>query len=85
MPDVEGYALNEEDTARQLDRLHAVRAERSNEDVVQTLGTLRRASREEMTNLMPLLIDCAHACCTVGEITDVLRDSWGTFQQPGVF
>ena len=36
-------------------------------------------------NLMPLLVDCAKAYCTVGEMVDVLKDEWGEFQQPAVF
>ena len=34
---------------------------------------------------MPLLVDCAKAYCTVGEMVDVLKDRWGEFQQPAVF
>ena len=84
VPDVEMYALDEEGAARQLKRLESVRAERDPAAVHHALAQLRTASVEE-TNLMPLLIDCAHAYCTVGEITDVLRSSWGTFEQPRVF
>jgi methylmalonyl-CoA mutase, N-terminal domain len=85
MPDVEGYALNVEGVDRQRRRLSQVREERSKEAVQTTLAALRDASKGEDTNLMPRLIDCAHAYCTVGEITDVLRESWGTFNQPRVF
>ena len=42
------------------------------------------AARDDV-NLMPLLVDCAKAYCTVGEMVDVLKDRWGEFQQPAVF
>jgi methylmalonyl-CoA mutase N-terminal domain/subunit len=34
---------------------------------------------------MPLLVDCAQAYCSVGEMVDVLKGQWGEFQQPAVF
>jgi methylmalonyl-CoA mutase N-terminal domain/subunit len=34
---------------------------------------------------MPLLVDCAKAYCTVGEMVDVLKMQWGEFQQPVIF
>ena len=43
------------------------------------------ASRGDDVNLMPLLVDCAHAYCTVGEMVAVLKDEWGEFRQPAVF
>jgi methylmalonyl-CoA mutase N-terminal domain/subunit len=35
--------------------------------------------------MMPLLIDCAKAYGTVGEMVAVLKDQWGEFIQPAVF
>ena len=43
------------------------------------------AAARDDDNLMPRLIDCAKAYCTVGEMVDVLKDEWGEFQQPAVF
>ena len=54
-------------------------------------GARRRSARwataaaQDDVNLMPLLVDCAKAYCTVGEMVDVLKDEWGEFQQPAVF
>jgi methylmalonyl-CoA mutase N-terminal domain/subunit len=36
-------------------------------------------------NTMPLLIDCVKAYCTVGEISDALREVFGTYVEPPVF
>ena len=43
------------------------------------------AAAQDDVNLMPLLVDCAKAYCTVGEMVDMLKDEWGEFQQPAVF
>jgi methylmalonyl-CoA mutase N-terminal domain/subunit len=84
-PEVEGYELNEEGRARQLARLADVKRTRSASDVQTTLGALGKAAAQDDVNLMPLLVDCAKAYCTVGEMVDVLKDEWGEFQQPAVF
>ncbi|MEX0665967.1 MAG: methylmalonyl-CoA mutase family protein [Acidimicrobiia bacterium] len=84
-PEVEGYELNEEGRARQLARLADAKRTRSASDVQATLGALGKAAAQDDVNLMPLLVDCAKAYCTVGEMVDVLKDEWGEFQQPAVF
>jgi methylmalonyl-CoA mutase N-terminal domain/subunit len=84
-PEVEGYELDEEGRARQLERLAEVKRSRSDADVRTTLDALAKGSAQGDVNLMPLLVDCALAYCTVGEMVDVLKDEWGEFQQPAVF
>jgi methylmalonyl-CoA mutase, N-terminal domain len=84
-PETEGYELDEEARARQLERLAAVKASRSDADVQDKLAALGKAAAKEDENLMPYLIDCAKAYCTVGEMVTVLKDQWGEFQQPTVF
>jgi methylmalonyl-CoA mutase N-terminal domain/subunit len=84
-PDVEGYELDEKGRIRQLERLADVKRSRSAADVKATLGALSAAAASSGENLMPLLVDCAKAYCTVGEMVGVLKDQWGEFQQPVVF
>ena len=43
------------------------------------------AAADGSENLMPLLVDCAKAYCTVGEMVGVLKERWGEFRQPAVF
>ena len=66
-------------------RLADVKRSRSAADVKAALGALSAAAAHEDENLMPLLIDCAKAYCTVGEMVGVLKDQWAEFQQPVVF
>jgi methylmalonyl-CoA mutase N-terminal domain/subunit len=84
-PEVEGYELDEAGRARQLERLAEVKRSRSDSEVRATLDSLAKAAARDDENLMPLLVDCAKAYCTVGEMVDVLKDEWGEFQQPAVF
>jgi methylmalonyl-CoA mutase, N-terminal domain len=84
-PEVEGYELDEKGRARQLERLAEVKRSRSAADVRSTLSALEVAAGKDDENLMPLLVDCAKAYCTVGEMVDVLKNQWGEFQQPTVF
>jgi methylmalonyl-CoA mutase N-terminal domain/subunit len=84
-PEVQGYELDEENTRRQLHRLAEVKRTREQREVERALRQLAAAARSEDTNLMPLLVECARAYCTIGEMVSVLKDEWGEFRQPTVF
>ncbi len=84
-PEVEGYEMDEKGRARQLGRLAEVKRTRSATEVREALAALGTAAAKDDVNLMPLLVDCAKAYCTVGEMVDVLKEQWGEFQQPAVF
>jgi methylmalonyl-CoA mutase N-terminal domain/subunit len=84
-PEVEGYEMDEESVGRQLARLRDVKGTRDQREVARTLKQLSDAAQSDDANLMPLLIECAHAYCTVGEMVGVLKNEWGEFQQPTVF
>ncbi|GAB4266573.1 MAG: methylmalonyl-CoA mutase family protein [Candidatus Promineifilaceae bacterium] len=66
---------------RQIARLQKVRAERDNEKVGATLAALRQAA-EGTENTMPYIIEAVKAYATLGEITDVFRDVFGTYEEP---
>jgi methylmalonyl-CoA mutase N-terminal domain/subunit len=83
-PDIATYELDAQGRDRQLKRLSTVKAERDPVAVKDTLAALSRAAEGE-DNLMPALIDCANAYCTVGEMVAALKVVWGEFQQPVVF
>jgi methylmalonyl-CoA mutase N-terminal domain/subunit len=83
-PDIDTYELNAEGRDLQLKRLAKIKAERDSVAVKETLAALSR-SAEGTDNLMPRLIDCANAYCSVGELVTALKAVWGEFQQPVVF
>ncbi len=72
--DPEGYD-------RQVARLKALRRERDNRLVRQTLRDLEAAARADK-NLMPYIIEAARAYATLQEIMDVMRDVFGVYQEP---
>jgi methylmalonyl-CoA mutase N-terminal domain/subunit len=61
--------------------LHEIRSVRNDEEVRRTLKKLReKAGTNE--NLMPFIIDCVKAYATVGEMTEVLKEVFGEFEEP---
>jgi methylmalonyl-CoA mutase N-terminal domain/subunit len=66
---------------RQATRLERLRAERDNGAVGQALDRLRIAC-QGTENTMPHLLDAARAYATLGEITAVMKDVFGTYEEP---
>ena len=73
-------AMDPQGYDRQVIRLNQLRQERDNEQVAQTLQTLRTAA-EGTANMMPAILDAVKAYATLGEITDVFRDVFGMYQE----
>ena len=69
---------------RQVEELAAVRGRRDAGAVARTIDALKRGAAGE-ANTMPLILDCVKAYCSVGEISDALRDVFGTWEEPAVF
>jgi methylmalonyl-CoA mutase N-terminal domain/subunit len=68
----------------QVARLDAVRSRRDRGAVERTLDALRSAARGE-ENTMPRILDCARVYATVGEISDALREVYGSYEEPAAF
>jgi methylmalonyl-CoA mutase N-terminal domain/subunit len=83
-PDIAAYELDGQGREVQLKRLARVKADRDSAAVRAALAALSRAA-EGTDNLMGVLIDCAGAYCTVGEMVAALKRVWGEFRQPVVF
>jgi len=66
---------------RQVGRLNQLRRERDNEKVEAALNALRSAC-EGTANTMPYIIEAAKAYATLGEITNVMREVFGVYQEP---
>ncbi len=72
--DPEGYK-------RQADRLAKIRRRRDNGAVGQALDRLRAAC-QGTENTMPYILDAVRSYATLGEIIDVMREVFGTYQEP---
>jgi methylmalonyl-CoA mutase N-terminal domain/subunit len=77
--------IDESCTAEQIPALEKIRATRDSQRVADTLQALRNAAADENVNTMPFLIDAVKAYATVGEISDALREVFGTYQEPALF
>ncbi|MFQ5583201.1 MAG: methylmalonyl-CoA mutase [Calditrichia bacterium] len=69
---------------RQIEKLNELRASRDNERVEECLRNLRMAAAEDM-NLMPFLIEAAHAYCSLGEMVDTLKEVFGIYHETAEF
>jgi methylmalonyl-CoA mutase N-terminal domain/subunit len=68
----------------QEERLARLRQGRNPQAVQRALDALRRGAEDPDVNTMPLLIDCADADCTLGEMCDALRPIFGEYQEPDI-
>ena len=66
----------------QEERLKKLRAERNQSAAQRALDALKRGAENPAVNTMPLLIDCARADATLGEMCDALRPIFGEYQEP---
>jgi len=67
--------------ARQREELARVKTSRDNALVARTLAALRETARSDRS-LMPAIMDAVRGYASVGEICGVLREQFGTFQEP---
>jgi methylmalonyl-CoA mutase N-terminal domain/subunit len=65
-------------------RMAQMRATRDNELVTQRLNALREAAKTD-ANLMPYILDCARAYCTLYEIRAAMEDVFGAYREPVFF
>jgi methylmalonyl-CoA mutase N-terminal domain/subunit len=86
--------IDERVAHRQSTKLKALRARRSNDEVLRTLAALKKAASEEPAagsngnispaNTMPYIVDAVRAYATVGEICEALREVYGTYTEVSV-
>ena len=74
-------AMDPQGYAKQAARLRELRQTRDAQRAEAALVQVREDAQAG-TNLMPALIQAAHADCTLGEIMDVLREVYGVYQEP---
>jgi methylmalonyl-CoA mutase N-terminal domain/subunit len=66
---------------RQVSRLEEIRSSRDQGRVGQTLDSLRIAC-QGTENTMPYILDAVRAYATLGEIIDVMKAVFGTYEEP---
>ena len=79
--DVNLLQIDESVAELQRERLARLRNERDNAQVEKTLRALADGARDG-ANTMVLLLDCARAYATLGEMCDALKPVYGIYQEP---
>ena len=82
--EVELHEYSDESAKEQIKGLKELKRTRDNREVARTLKELEKATKEKK-NVMPHLVDSCKAYATVGEMTNVFRDIFGKFVEPGIF
>ena len=77
--------VDESVAEEQVALLNEVRKRRDQGAVTETLQKLANAAADETINTMPFIIDCVKVYASVGEISDALREVFGTYQEPALF
>ena len=83
-PPIEILYIGDDLAEKQVAFLNSVKDQRDAGSVARTLDALKRGAAGS-ENTMPLILDCVKAYCTVGEVSDALRDVFGTYEEPAVF
>jgi len=81
---IELLKIAEETEREQSSRMARMRAERDNGIVETRLAALRRAAKTS-ENLMPYILDCARAYCTLYEIRAAMETVFGAYREPVFF
>ena len=76
--------IGEEAERSQRERMAKLRATRDAKAVAQKLEALRAAAASDQ-NVIPAMLDCARAYCTLYEIRHVLETVYGTYREPVFF
>jgi methylmalonyl-CoA mutase N-terminal domain/subunit len=63
---------------RQIERLNTLKKNRNSQLVLDSISNLKHAANSR-ANLMPYIIQAVESYATLGEISDALRDVWGTY------
>ncbi len=72
--------IDEQMAVRQLARLKEVRSQRDQSSVSESLSQLEGAAKSDK-NLIPYIINCVEVYTTLGEISDCLREAFGTYHE----
>ena len=72
--------IDPEGFKKQVGRIQRIKKERDQGRVGQSLDRLRVAC-QGTENTMPYILDAVHAYATLGEITDVMKDIFGTYRE----
>jgi len=80
-PELEPLRVSEASLKAQVERLRRIRRTRDAKKHARTLDQLRKGCEGD-ANTMPLILDAVRAKATLGEIIDVMRETFGVWEEP---
>jgi len=83
-PDVDILKIDDSAERLQRARMAKMRAARDEKVVEARLAALKAAAEAEQ-NVIPAMLDCARAYCTLYEIRHALEGVWGAYREPVFF
>ena len=81
---IELLKISEETEREQSRRMAEMRARRDSDLVEKQLTALREAAKTSQ-NLMPFILECARAYCTLYEIRAAMESVFGAYREPVFF
>jgi methylmalonyl-CoA mutase N-terminal domain/subunit len=81
---VETLRIDPETESRQVERLRGIRAARDQAAADRALQALRAAC-DGGTNVMPPILACTRAHCTLGEMVATMKSVFGVYRETPVF
>jgi methylmalonyl-CoA mutase N-terminal domain/subunit len=75
------HPYREEEAREQIERLRRIRGERNGIGLNEALAKLERDAREGR-NVMPAVMDAVELYATVGEVCGILKEVFGTYDEP---
>ncbi|MEM1250351.1 MAG: methylmalonyl-CoA mutase family protein [Acidobacteriota bacterium] len=82
--EIETLYISDDVAKAQIESLDRERSSRDASAAARTLDALKSGAEGD-ANTMELILDCVKAYASVGEISDALRDVYGTYEEPAVF
>ena len=77
---IDAFDINQDSINKQIASLKTYKKNRDNESTNLSLKKLKTLARSN-DNIMPGLIKCVQSACTLGEMSDVLREVYGDHSQ----
>ncbi|MBZ0265136.1 methylmalonyl-CoA mutase family protein [bacterium] len=81
---IDTLKINPETEQRQRQKLKDLRSRRDSAKVESTMKALQTACEND-ENVMPYLVDCAHADVTLGEMVNLMEKVYGTYVETSYF
>ncbi len=76
--------VSAETLRKQKKKIEKVKQRRKNKEVSALLRKLKKAASDNL-NLMPPILECVKAYATIGEISNILREVYGEYEEKSIF